>query len=453
MGNLMVSLLNAGNTLEIFEQGMSVVQNNVANMNTPGYARQRLLLQADRFQPELGLPGGVSSPGISDSRSAYAERNIRRQIEQQSRNDARVRHLALIEPLFDISANSGISGAVDRLFQSFSALTAAPNDTAARQVALDRAADLARTFNRAGASLSAATREVETEIQTSVDQLNSIGEDLRLLNSEFRQDFRARSDAGLNSRLNTLLEKLATLADASVLRQDDGSVIVALAGQSQFVVGDHLYPVSADISGASARIVDSLGEDITARLNGGSLAGLLELRNQLLPAWSGNLDRLASELATRVNTTLAQGLDLNGQTPIRDLFSFDAAAGAAYTLAVVPLDPSELALAEAGSPGGNGNALALTAIGRERTIDGYTFNAFYGAIAAQAGRALATGREDLHNNDLLLSQAQTWRDEISRVNPDEEAIVLLQYQRAYQATAQLIAVLDELTETMINIIR
>jgi flagellar hook-associated protein 1 FlgK len=449
----MVSLRQASNVLDVLESGISVVQNNVANMNTPGYVRQTLQLQADRFQPELGIPGGVSSLGTTDSRSDYAERNVRRQLEKQSRDDALVRHVSLLEPLFDISESAGIAGAVNRLFQSFSALTATPNDAAARRTALDRAAELTRAFNSTASSLAAGSREADAEIQSAVTELNAIGEGIRQINLQFQEDYRAQSDAGLNARLSTLLDRLAEIADTSVLRLEDGSVSVSLAGQSPFITGGKLYPASVDISGDSVKVLDSLGRDLTPQLSGGKLAGLIELRNELIPSWTANLDRLAVTLADNINTMLAQGVDLAGAVPTSNLFTYDAAAGAARTLAVEPLDPGGLALASAGSPGGNGNAVALAALGGARLVDDFTLTGFYGALAAQVGRTLSSSSESLETDSLQLTQAQAWRDDISRVDANEEAVLLLQYQRAYQATARLVTVLDEMTETLINILR
>ena len=237
MGSLFVSLLNASNSLRLFERGMGVVQNNVSNAETPGYTRQRLELQADRFEPEVGLPGGVSLAGVCDSRDEYAERNVRRQLEGQGYSSEKSAQLAALEPVFDIHADSGIGGAINRLWQAFSALTVAPNDTSARQVALDRAKELAQSFGRTADSLAESQQETDRELSAGVKGLQEIGETLQGLNQQFRSDFRAQKDAGLNAQLHAVLEELSTVTNASVLRQDDGSVAVYLGGQTPFLWG------------------------------------------------------------------------------------------------------------------------------------------------------------------------------------------------------------------------
>jgi flagellar hook-associated protein 1 FlgK len=115
-------------------------------------------------------------------------------------------------------------------------------------------------------------------------------------------------------------------------------------------------------------------------------------------------------------------------------------------------DPATLAAA-LGSAGGNGNALELASLQNSRAIDDLTFTQFYGNLAAKAGRALSDARSESETSQLLLEQSRTLRDEASRVSLDEEAVNLIEFQRAYQAEAKLITVLDELTETTLNILR
>jgi flagellar hook-associated protein 1 len=453
MGSLFVSLLKASNSLRLFQRGMGVVQNNVSNAETPGYTRQRMELQADRFEPEVGLPGGVSLAGVSDSRDEYAERNVRRQLEEQGYSSEKSAQLAALEPVFDIQADSGIGGAMNRLWQAFSALTVAPNDTSARQVALDRAKELAQHFGRTADSLAEAQQETDRELNAGLQRLQEIGERLQGLNQQFRSDFRAQKDAGLNAQLHTALEDLAAVTDANVLRQDDGSVAVYLGGRIPFLLGEHLYPVHADISANEVKILDGQGAEITDHLQGGKIGALLEIRNQVVPGYQGDLDRLAAGVADTVNAVLAAGVDMNGQPPSQSLFTYDAASGAARTMGVSSLTPAELGLATIAAPGGNGNALALAGLDQTPAIDGFTLSTFYGNLAARAGRALQTAREETKTTDELVTQARSWRDEVSKVSLDEEAVMLIQYQRAFQASSRMVTTLNEMTEELMGLIR
>lgn len=453
MGSLFVSLLNSANSLRMFQRGLGVVENNVSNIQTPGYVKQRMELQADRFQPEVGLPGGVSLSAIVDSRDEYAERNVRRQLGGQGYSSQKSAGLSALEPVLNIQDKAGIGGALNRLFQSFSALTVAPNDTSARQVALDRAGELALSVRRTGDNLADTQHENDRDLSTNLRQLQAVGERLRDLNAQFRSDFRAQKDAGLNAQLHTALEQLSELTDANVLRQDDGSVTVYLGGQTLFLLGENLYPVQAQFSDEQAVLTDAQGADVTDRFQAGKIGALLELRNEAVPGYQRDLDQLAAGIADAVNAILAGGLDMNGQPPAADLFAYDANSGAARTLSVNGLAPGELALAATSAPGGNANALALAGLDQSPAVDGFTFSEYYGNLAARVGRSLATSREELQTHQNLVAQARSWREAVSGVNLDEEAVMLMQYQRAFEATTKMVTTLNEMTQELMGLIR
>jgi len=116
------------------------------------------------------------------------------------------------------------------------------------------------------------------------------------------------------------------------------------------------------------------------------------------------------------------------------------------------MTPDQIAAALPGSAGGNGNALALAALGSSQNINGYTYAQFYGNLAARVGRDSSTATDSQNTQQDLLAQAQNTRSQESSVSLDEEATHLIAFQRAYQATSKLLTVLDDITNTLINII-
>jgi len=126
---------------------------------------------------------------------------------------------------------------------------------------------------------------------------------------------------------------------------------------------------------------------------------------------------------------------------------------AAGTIPVNDLTTTDLAGASAGAPGGNGNALALADLGRSRDLDNFSFGQFFGNMAGKVGRSLTNARNDENTQGLLLSQPRNLRSSESEVSLDEEAANLVAYQRQYEANAELVRILNQLTETTINIIR
>jgi flagellar hook-associated protein 1 FlgK len=453
MGNLMVSLRNASGAMKVFERGIGVVQSNVSNISTPGYAKQRQALEAMRVDLDRGLPGGVTSTGTLDSRSSYMDNAVRRRLESWGSADERARQLERLEPVLEIGSGSGLLPVINKLMQAVSATAVAPNDGAARQVVLDRAGELARGFNAAAEGLSEVHSASELAFVEAVTKVNELVGRIAEVNRAMRADYTAQLDPGLQAKLHNALEDLSEMVDSTVLYAEDGSASVYIGGQSLLVIGEREYPLTADIAGHQSRVLGSDGTDISGQIGGGRLESLLELNNTVFPAHQADLDRLAAAVADGVNGVLAGGVDLNGQVPARNLFAYNAGLGSARTLQINALSPDELALAAPAAPGGNAGSLQLEALFRGKNIDGITYSQFYGNMAAEAGRQLSGARQSLGAQEQLTAQAREMRDELQKVNLDEEAIVLLEFQRAYQASAQLIRTINEMTETTINMIR
>lgn len=454
MGNLFVSLRNAAGAMKVFERAAGVVQSNVANASTPGYAKQVQVLTAMPMDLDRGLPGGVASGGTLNLRDVYAEATVRQRLTGSGYAEERRAQLEQLEPLYEIGEEAGLGAAINRFFQSIAALTVAPNDLAARQTVLDRADALARSFQAMAAGLTEAAASAQRALEQRVDRLNAVLSDIAGINRIFRQDFRAQDDPGLQARLHNLLEDLSELAEVSVLRREDGTVAVYLGGQTMLTSSSNFYPLSLDLSNpARAELLDAQGGTITDQLSGGRLKALFDVRNDVLPQKLADLDRLAQTLADDVNAVLLGGVDLDGNAPSQGLFTYNAGLGAARTLARTSMTARELPAADPSAPGGNAVAVAAAELAQQKRIDGYSFVQYYAVQAAAVGRLVVEGREAAGMAAQLVTQARQFREEIQRVSLDEEAVILMQVQRAYEAAAQMIRVLDEMTQTVLGLIR
>lgn len=439
--------------MKAFETALTVVQNNVTNSSTPGYARQQMDLVALPFQPELSLAGGVQGGLLSTTRSGFSERAVWKQSQSFGRVSQLSTSLAQVEPVFDITGESGIAGTLGQFYAAFSQLGVTPNDVTARENVLGKAGDVARSFRFGAELLTQVQQNTSREARSVVAEINRIGNDIRDLNEKIRRDYRTQRDAGINARLYAALEELSELIDFNAIPGSDGSMTVLLGGQVPLVIGDKTFEISVAPSNQTVDILDYQGTNVGSRISGGKLGGLMESANTNIPSYMADLNQLAQTFADRVNTVLAGGLDLNGQPPAVDLFTYDAVAGAALTLNVTSITPEQIAAAEAGSPGGNGNALTLAGLSTSQEIAGFTFTEFYGKVSADVGRDLAAAREDERTQALVLSQMRALRDEVSGVNLDLEAAQLVEYQRGYQAAGQMISVIHEMTDEVFRILR
>ncbi|MBZ5725987.1 MAG: flagellar hook-associated protein FlgK [Acidobacteriia bacterium] len=477
MSNLLSSLITSAGALQAYSQVLDVTQNNVTNASTPGYARQSQEIVAMPFDPATGATGGITTSQMVSSRNEYAEQAVRQQSALLGDAQQNVSSFTALQPLFDISGNAGIPSALNSLFQSFSAWGQTPGDSTARRTVMARATDLANAFNQTAAGLDNVSQDTEKQLQQTVTQVNQLLGQLQGYNRQILQG--ERNDAGLDARVHAALEQLSQYIDVTAMPQPDGSMSVLLNGQTPLVIGDKEFTLAyhahqpdnppAVFAGAPphAQIVAADGTDITAKVTGGQLGTLLNLRNKVLPSYigdayqAGDLNTMAKQFAERVNGLLTSGQLADG-TPGAALFTFDAVndTQAARTLAVDPaVQPDQLAAIDPGPPAyvSNGIPLALSRLASPvddaDRINGASYNEFYGGIAASVGGKLADANNQLAVQQSALAQAKNMRQQMSGVSLDEEAAILIQFQRAYEANSKLITILDQLTQDTINILQ
>jgi flagellar hook-associated protein 1 FlgK len=452
MGNLLASLLNSANALDVYNQGLTTTENNILNANTPGYANQTQTLLALPFDPSVGLPGGVGAGPVQSSRNAAAERAVQQQQSGLGASQQQASDLNNIQNLFSLTSNTSVNSSLNTLFQSFSALSVNPNDPATRQTVLNDAQQVAQAFNDVGNGLQSAIGQIGEEATSTVTSINQLTAQIAHLNQQ-RMSNNNGVDAGADATMYADLEQLSQYANFTALQQPDGSISVYLGGQTPVVIGDQSYGIQANTSLPQLQILSAQGNDITSQITGGQLAGEITVRNSQIPSYLSGINSLAQSVADQVNTTLAQGLDQNGNSPVNNLFTYDATTGAAQSLAVNPLvTTDQIAAALPGAPGGNGNALNLAALANAANTNGQTFTQAYAALTAQVGGDISTANTNVTTDQQLLTQAQTARSNISGVSLNEQAAALIQFQRSYQAAAKMITVLDDMTNTVLSIL-
>lgn len=453
MSNLFTSLGNAADNLRVFERALTVVQNNVANASTPGYVRQTQTFTAKALALSGGLAGGVEAGELQNSRNRFAEQAVWRYQSAYEYQAQKQASLTSVEDTFRITAGMGITGSLDRLFQAFSQLSVAPNDGALRQNALDQAKNLTVSFNQMAADLAMADGEISRQIGTTTDQINEIARQLAFVNSQRRSSFSSIQDTGLDAQLHNLLEELSGLTDFVSIPLEDGSVSVFVGGQTLLVAGDRYFSVSAHSTPAGSFIQDQNGADITDQVSAGKLAALLEVRNSILPSYTNELNTLAASVADQINAVLALGIDATGNPPTVDLFSYASAGTAAATLSIASFSSGDLALAQPGAPNGNGNVLNLMELANLKTTAGETFTNYYANLASRAGRELSSSIQAQQTAQQALDQSKVFRADISGVSLDEEAALMLQYQRSYQAMAQMFTTVNQMMDTLMAMAR
>jgi flagellar hook-associated protein 1 FlgK len=475
MSNLLASLRTSGNALDVFQQALNVVQNNVNNSSTPGYARQGINLVAQPLDITSGLVGGVAARGLIDSRSQYADEEVQRQVQTLGQYTAQAQSTSTIQSYFDVSGTTGVSAAVSQLFASFSAWSTTPNDASARQNVLDSARGVASSIQGLAKSLSQSSTQLDNQIGSTVDQINSITKQIQQYNTQRLRE--TQPDPGADAQLHSALENLSQLTNFTTVTQSDGTVTVMMSGGSPLVVGQQQYSLSASASvdpaaanpqsPPTAHVLDSVGKDLTSEVTSGQLGGLLDARNRVLASIQGDaqqpgtLNQFAKGLADTVNQILESGTVSSdpGAAHGVALFSYDNSDPtlAAQSLTVnSTITPDQLAPVDlSGNANGNANQLASlgSATSGQGKINGMGLVQFFASIAASVGQENQTATNNDQSQTQVVSQAKSQRDQISAVSLDQEAVNVLEFQRAYQATAQVLSVLNSLMDSALGLIK
>lgn len=454
MGSIFSSMVTTAGAMKSLQRSLSVVQNNIVNASTVGYARQESSLIANPFNPNSSsTSGGVTSGPMTSSRDAFIESSVWKTQHRAGFSDSLSTKLTEIERTFPLAQGSGVSGELDKFFASVSQWSISPNDSVARRQVLDRASSLAQSFNQTAAELGDSAGRAGAELTTTVEKVNRLTAEIVSINRQRRESLGSTNDAGLDATLHAKLEELSQFVDFSALPQEDGSVSVFIGGQTPAVIGDHQWPIQIANNSNSYQILNSEGGDITANIKGGKLGALLEYRNTLLPDYQQRLDTLAQGVADNVNAVLTSGMDQNGVSPAKSLFTYNLAIGAASTMALTDITGPELAAAEVGDPGGNTNALRLADLQTTGLFSGLTPAQYYAELVSNIGDRLNTESANADLQQQLLLQAQNVRAELSGVDINEEATKLLQLQKGFEAAGQVMSVLNSMTDTLINMLR
>jgi flagellar hook-associated protein 1 FlgK len=192
-------------------------------------------------------------------------------------------------------------------------------------------------------------------------------------------------------------------------------------------------------------------------LRGGELGALLGIRDDQLVARMDDLDLLAGDLISRVNGLTTGATDLDGNAG-GALFEPDpppgsGAAGTIRVSAALLNDPRLLAISGTGAPGDGSIALQISELRESESaaLGDRSPATFMADMLSGLGNQIVQTDVATTVAESLVENFSSRRDAISGVSLDEEAVELIRYQRAYEAAARFMQVLNEVTEVTLSI--
>lgn len=318
----MSDLLNLGASALLANQSaIQVTGQNIANVNTTGYARETAILAPTPGQyTSTGYYGnGVQVSTVQRIYNAYLAQQANAATSVQSSTTAQAKQLSQLESVFQ-SGSNGLGAAISNLLSSFSAIASAPTSQSARTATLSDAQQMASQFQNYSAQLTTLQQGVTSQVGTDISTVNALAKQLASIN----QQIQATNGSGQNNnelldQRDALMTQLNGLVQTSTTQNSDGSTNIFI-GNQPLVVGANSNSVSlaADPSGnpdASQLAVNISGNSYTvaaANIGGGEIAGLLSYQNTSLDQMRTALGSLAYSMANALNQQQNVGVDLNG---------------------------------------------------------------------------------------------------------------------------------------------
>lgn len=460
----------ASRSLQTQQAAVEVAGHNLANVNNPAYARQRVALQTSPTLPTaLGPQGtGAEVTALVQIRSQLLDRQIQDELSVGGYWTAQQGALQYAQAALGeyvdraaaatdaTTAVAGLSDALTGLFNAFQAVATSPASMADRQVLVHRAQTLASRFNQTAGKLDELHANLDASLLSDVSNANHLLETVGALNAQIASAELGRPGAAndLRDLRQQKLEELAQLVNIETAEDADGTLNVSVAGTLMVSGRDVLDRMEVYDAGDGRKLVRAAAAGTPVALTSGSVQGTIEVRDGALAMLRTSLDTLAGQLVARVNEIHRTGYGLNGQTGA-DFFTGTDAASIALNAA---LRDNPAAVQAAGAPaaaGDNAVALALARLADTPLADlgNQTLAAAYGDTVARVGFALQTANTQLADHQAVKTLLAQQRDAVSGVSVDEEMTDLIRFQKAYEASAKLVVTVDEMLETVIGMKR
>lgn len=462
------SILNhSSRALQTAGHGLAVTSNNVANANTPGYAKQNLgvATQGTLRARGLLLGQGVKAEQVISTFDRFSQGAVFGTAGRSAYAEARSQNLQSVETAFvDAAGPTGLVGALEGFFQSWDELELDPSNSALRSSVLSSGAVVANLFSQASNDLSRRQRDADQQVGDGVQRINQLSTQVATLNAQIVElEAGGQGAHDLRAHRTMLLEEMSSLGPLTVSQKPDGSTQAIFAGHA-IVTGGTSRALSTveDPATGYQQVHLQMGSssiDITGAVTRGAVGAALDTRDTTLPTLIGQLDELAFEFTADVNAAHAGGFGLDGVTG-RNFFAtpsaLDGAAASMALDAAVDGNPDAVAASStlAGIPGDNANATILKELGTALSMNSgaETYTGFLTSSLASLGHQAAIARDDHLRGQLELSASLDLRDSVSGVSLEEEAMDLLRFQDAYQAAAKVMQTASEMLDELMNLV-
>lgn len=326
-----MGILNIGTqALQANSAALQTAGNNIANANTQGYSRQRVVLATVPGQFSGGgyIGKGVTIQTIQRNFSEFLTRQSTMATATQSADVTRSDKLKQLQGIFEGGTN-GLGASISEMLNAFSDVASSPTDLTARTVVLTRLDETASRMRSASQRLDDLQLGVAQELNQKVDAANALARGIAEVNNEISLAVGSGQPPNdLLDRRDQLIRDLNQYVQTTSVAADDGTVSVFLGGSQAIVLGTDVsvLSIAPDDFGDPLKnklMITRSGVGIQMNentLGGGEVAGLLRFQNNDLTEGRNLLGRITVAVSTSMNDQHKLGLDLDGNVGT-DLFT------------------------------------------------------------------------------------------------------------------------------------
>ena len=470
--NLMLGLFGtlnlASQSLQTQMTGMEVTGQNLANVNTTGYSRQRrdITTSPDSNHQPRAEGTGADRTSIQQVVSQLAEQpdpiaeQHQRLLERPAVRPAKrprcdwmnfstapARPAAPVPPSTD-TTDTGLDGQLSSLFNAFQSVATSPTSVSARQsLGGRRRRPWPPPSTISTRQLSQVNTSLNASLSSGVTSANQLLTKIATLNS--RRLPRAQARAAMPTTWATSASRISKtsqhLTNITTSTGNNGAVNVTIGGQtlvSGNTVNDTLQTYDA---GDGQLLVQTASGGVQLTLTGGSIQGTIDARDNTLATVQGNLNTLANTVVSQVNNILDNGYSSTGGTGNTFFTGSDASSIAVN--AAVTNNPSLIQISSSSTSSGD-NLVALQVSDLSSTaqsaLNNQTFTDSYDSTITDLGTALDDANTEATDQTTVSDMLSTQRSSVSGVNLDEEMTNMMSFQSAYEASAQVVTTVNTL---------
>lgn len=452
--SLTSSLATALGGLNASQGAIQITNNNIANVNTPGYSKEVVDLQTALPSQDgnVTLGNGVVLQGYTSVRSELLQGQLQQQTSAQSSASAQSNAMQQVQPLFTTSTND-IGTQMSALFNSLSSLSTDPTNVSLRQAVLTAGQGLATAFNTVANALTSQQAGMNTQVSQDVSQINQLTQQIASLSPQIvaaQQTDPAQNGGTLQDQQNQLIVQLSKLTNVQTTQTSNGVTLTTGAGTPLVVAGQSYALSTTTGSGGATQVLDANGTNLSASLSGGDLGGTIQTRDTAIPEVLTQLDALANQVGTAFNNAQAKGFDQNGAAGSAFFKLPTSTPGSAGVISLALTNASQVAASSDGTAGSSGNLANFASVQNTALAGGATPTNTYANLVYQVGNLAATASAQVTGTAASVVQLNNQISSQSGVSIDQETTNLIKYQQSYQAAAQVVNIVNSLFTATMN---